>query len=58
MYYDDHGSPHFHAYYGEFEAVVGIDPFEIHRGRAPKTGDIAHTGMDPCKLHGTQGKLG
>ncbi len=25
MYYNDHGPPHFHAYYGDFEISVRID---------------------------------
>lgn len=24
MYYDDHNPPHFHAYYGEHEAIIAI----------------------------------
>lgn len=33
MYFDDHGPPHFHAIYGDAEAVVGIDPIALLRGR-------------------------
>ena len=36
MYYNDHGVPHFHAEYGEFEAVYTIDTLEILRGRLPQ----------------------
>jgi len=32
MYYDEHVPPHFHARYGEFQAVVGIEPLAILRG--------------------------
>ena len=35
MYFDDHGPPHFHALYGEDEAVVGIDSLALLRGRLP-----------------------
>jgi hypothetical protein len=35
MYHRDHAPPHFHATYGEFEAVVGIDPIRILDGRLP-----------------------
>lgn len=33
MYFDDHQPPHFHAVYGGTEAVVGIDPIQVLRGR-------------------------
>ena len=36
MYYDDHNSAHFHAYYGEFEAIIRIDTLEILEGDLPK----------------------
>ena len=29
MYYDDHNPPHFHAYYGEHEAIILIETLEI-----------------------------
>lgn len=25
MYYDDHNPPHFHAYYGDYQALIRID---------------------------------
>jgi len=24
MYYDDHNPPHFHAYYGDYSAIISI----------------------------------
>ncbi len=36
IYYEDHGQPHFHAYYAEFEAVFAIDTLEILRGGIPR----------------------
>ncbi len=36
MYYDDHGPPHFHAYYGEYAAVINIDTLEVRDGRLPR----------------------
>lgn len=36
MYYDDHNPPHFHAYYGEHEAIFSIYTFEIIEGTLPK----------------------
>ena len=35
MFYDDHGPPHFHAVYGEYEAKVDIRSGTI-RGRLPR----------------------
>ena len=35
MYYRDHGPPHFHAIYGEFEASVNIATGELN-GELPK----------------------
>lgn len=36
MYYRDHAPPHFHAIYGEFEAVVAIETAEVFEGRLPR----------------------
>jgi hypothetical protein len=36
MYFDDHAPPHFHAEYGEHEAIVGIKELEITGGSLPK----------------------
>jgi len=36
MYYDDHGRPHFHAYYGGEEASIAIDTLEMLEGRLPR----------------------
>jgi hypothetical protein len=36
IYYEDHGQPHFHAYYAEFEAVFAIYTLEILRGGIPR----------------------
>ena len=33
--YRDHAPPHFHATYGEHEALIGIDPMELLDGRPP-----------------------
>lgn len=35
MYYNDHAPPHFHAKYGEFEAVIAIATGEVVEGRLP-----------------------
>lgn len=35
MYYDDHLPPHFHAIYGEHEALVGIEALALFEGRLP-----------------------
>lgn len=36
MYFNDHAPPHFHAEYGEFEAVYTIETLEILRGQLPR----------------------
>ena len=36
MYFNDHSPPHFHAEYGEHEAVYTIETLEILRGNLPR----------------------
>lgn len=36
MYFNDHMPSHFHAEYGEFEAVYAIDTLDILRGKLPR----------------------
>ena len=36
MYYDDHGPPHFHAYYGPDAVVVEIETLRVISGRLPR----------------------
>ena len=36
MYYNDHMPPHFHAEYGEHEAIYEIDTLDIARGGLPR----------------------
>jgi len=36
MLYSDHNPPHFHARYGEHEAMIGIDPIGVVEGSLPK----------------------
>ncbi len=35
IYSEDHGVPHFHAYYGESEASLAIETLEILEGELP-----------------------
>jgi hypothetical protein len=35
MYHRDHAPPHFHAIYGEHEAVIEVETGEIERGQLP-----------------------
>lgn len=35
MFYRDHPPPHFHAVYGEREAVIGIAPIRVLEGYLP-----------------------
>jgi len=36
MYHDDHGVPHFHAYYGGDEASISIERLALLEGRLPR----------------------
>ena len=36
VFYREHGRPHFHAVYGEFEAVIDIETGEVISGKLPK----------------------
>lgn len=36
IYFNDHAPPHFHARYGEFEVVMGIENLEILESSMPK----------------------
>ena len=35
LFYNDHSPAHFHAEYGEFEAIYTIDTIEVLRGELP-----------------------
>lgn len=35
IYFDDHNPPHFHAIYGENEAVISIDSLAVLKGALP-----------------------
>jgi hypothetical protein len=35
MYYGDHNPPHFHAFYGDEEALIAIQSLEILQGSLP-----------------------
>ncbi len=36
MYFNDHPPPHFHAIYGEYEAVIAIDSLMVLEGSLPR----------------------
>jgi len=36
MYFNDHEPAHFHALYGEYEALIEIDTLAILRGELPR----------------------
>ena len=36
MFYDDHGPPHFHAAYGEYQASFRIGQIGLLEGRMPR----------------------
>ena len=49
IFYDDHGEPHFHAYYGEHSAKFSIASGEIIVGSLPKR--ASHLVSAWMKLH-------
>jgi hypothetical protein len=36
MFWNDHAPPHFHALYGDDEALIDIRTLEVTRGRLPR----------------------
>jgi uncharacterized protein DUF4160 len=36
MFYSDHGPAHFHAIYGEYEALIEIETLMVFRGSLPR----------------------
>jgi len=36
MFWQDHAPPHFHALYGEFEALIDIRTLAVIRGSLPR----------------------
>lgn len=36
MFYNDHEPQHFHAIYGEYRCLVGIDPIRVLQGELPR----------------------
>lgn len=36
MFWNDHAPPHFHALYGEHEAVISIETLDVLRGTLPR----------------------
>jgi len=36
MFYNDHEPAHFHAFYGEYEALIEIETLEVYRGELPR----------------------
>jgi hypothetical protein len=37
MYSDEHPPPHYHARFGEFEAMIEIDTLVVRKGRLPRS---------------------
>jgi hypothetical protein len=35
MYWNEHAPPHFHAKYGDFEALINIKDFSLMEGKLP-----------------------
>ena len=58
FYYNDHHPPHFHAIYGEHEALIEIETLAVLRGELPRRALRARSGMGCNTSPGTSGGLG
>jgi Domain of unknown function (DUF4160) len=45
MYFNDHVPPHFHAHYGEHQAEITIETFEILKGKIAQSRAGTGSGM-------------
>ena len=54
MYFNEHGVPHFHAVYGEYNGVFDIKSLENDRGRSPAASQKACQGVG----QGISGRIG
>ena len=36
IFFNDHEPPHFHAIYGDFEALLEIETLAVYRGKLPQ----------------------
>jgi hypothetical protein len=48
MFYNEHGVPHFHAVYGEFEATIEIESERVHGHLPPRSLGLV---LDWTRLH-------
>ena len=58
LYFDAHSPPHFHAEYGEFEALVGIENLAIIAGTLPARALGLVTEVDAAPSRRAEGCLG
>lgn len=49
MYFDDHAPPHFHAVYGDHEAIIDINALNVVRGSLPRR--ALELALDWAELH-------
>jgi hypothetical protein len=52
MYFDEHNPPHFHAQYGDENALIGIDPARLLEGNLPRR--ALELILDWAELHQTE----
>jgi hypothetical protein len=52
MYFFDHNPPHFHAFYGELEAVFAIETLEMIKGDLPPR--VTGLVVEWAELHKTE----
>ena len=49
MFWNEHAPPHFHALYGEHEALIDIKKLEVMRGSLPRR--ALNLALDWAELH-------
>jgi hypothetical protein len=52
MFYKEHAPPHFHAYYGDYEAEISINDLIVIAGSLPRRAELLT--LDWAKLHQTE----
>ncbi len=52
MYYNDHPPPHFHAFHGEYEALISFSPPTLYRGSLPPK--VLKKELEWAELHPTE----
>ncbi len=52
MFYNDHEPPHFHAIYGEYRALVAVEPARVLNGELPRR--ATNLVLEWARMHNTE----